>query len=123
MMGSSDDPSANDPGEDADDDEFQRHGQAIHQLVLDYLEEHDIPDAAGTLLMLDGAITMRMIAYAGEVERPSGSGLKLDLDRFRRDMDDAIRAAKKDADEFIEKIKPVLAAARAAHDAEEGGEE
>ena len=57
-----------------------------------------------------------------DVEKPSGSGLKLDLDRFRREVDDALRHAKKGADEFIENIKPVLAAARAGDD-EEGGEQ
>ena len=42
--------------------------------------------------------------------KPSGGGLKLDLDRFRREIDSVIRAAKKDADRFIFKARESLAA-------------
>jgi hypothetical protein len=122
MMSSDDDLFGKDAEPDGDMDDFERHGRAIHELVADYLEEHDIPDSAGSVLLLNGAISMRMIGYATDVEKPSGSGLKLELDRFRREIDDAIRHAKKGADEFIENIKPVLAAARAGDD-EEGGEQ
>ena len=42
-------------------------------------------------------------------EKPSNSGLKLDLDRFRRDIDHVVRAARKDADEFIAAAKKAKA--------------
>jgi hypothetical protein len=121
-MGSSDDLFGNDAENDAGMDEFERHGRTIHELVSDYLEEHEIPDSAGCLLLLNASISMRMIAYAIEVEKPSGGGLKLDLDRFRREMDEAVRAAKKGAEEFIEGIKPVLAAERSGDNEEDEDE-
>lgn len=122
-MGSNDDVFENGDGHEDDDDEFVRHGKAIHELVRDYLEDHDIPDTAGSVLMLDGAISMRMIGYAAETEKPSGSGLKLELDRFSREIEQAVRHAKKNAEAFIEDIKPVLEAARAEAEEEEGGEQ
>jgi hypothetical protein len=117
----SDDLFDNDEEQDAAN-EFERHGRALHELVQDYLDDHDIPDAAGALLLLGAAITMRMIGYATEVEKPSGSGLKLDLDRFGREMDEAVRQAKRGAEEFIEASKAELAAARRELEDEEGGE-
>jgi hypothetical protein len=122
-MGTSDDTFGDGLDHDADTDEFERHGRAVHELVQGYLDTHDISDSAGSVLLLNAAISMRMIAYATEVEKPSGGGLKLDLDRFRREMDDAVRNAKRGAQEFIEKIKPVLAAERSQREDEEGGGE
>jgi hypothetical protein len=123
MMGTSDDMFGNGEEHDAEEDEFERHGKAVHELVQDYLDMHDIPDSAGALLLLNAAISMRMIGYATEVEKPSGGGLKLDLDRFRREMEDVVRHAKKGAEEFIDTIKPVLAAERNELDDEDGGTE
>ena len=122
-MGTSDDMFGDGSEHDADTDELGRHGRAVHELVQDYLERHDISDSAGSVLLLNAAISMRMIAYATEVEKPSSGGLKLDLDRFRRDMDDAVRNAKRGAQEFIERIKPVLVAERSQREDEEGGGE
>ena len=39
-----------------------------------------------------------------------GGGLKLDLDRFRRDADELVREMKKDADRFIAQARESLAA-------------
>jgi hypothetical protein len=122
-MAESDDVFGNDEEDNDAEDEFGRHGQAVHELVQDYLDEHDIPDSAGCLLLLNAAISMRMIAYATEVEKPSAGGLKLDLDRFRREMDDVVRHAKRGAEQFIEASKAELEAARSLLEDEEGGEE
>ena len=42
--------------------------------------------------------------------KPSGGGLKLDLDRFRRAADELIREMKKDADRFIAQVRETMAA-------------
>jgi hypothetical protein len=57
-----------------------------------------------------------MVAYAATAAKPSSGGLKLDLDRFRRDIEDLIRAAKKDADGFIAHAKESMAAAELDED-------
>jgi hypothetical protein len=79
---------------EADIDELSRHGMALHQLVQDYT-----------------SVKMHMVGYALETEKPSASGLKLHLDRFRREMDHLIRDAKKNADQFIAQAKTLRAAA------------
>jgi hypothetical protein len=83
-------------------DELDQHGLALHELIQDYLDEHDLPDRMGSLMLLSIGIRMRMIGYAMETEKPSASGLKMDLDRFRREVEECIRTAKKGAEEFIE---------------------
>ena len=92
-------------------DDFDEMGTALHEHVQDFAEEHDLPDGAVALLLLDIAVRMRMTDYALSVEKPSGSGLKLDLDRMRREVDDLIRGAKKSADEFIAHAKDAIAEA------------
>jgi hypothetical protein len=121
-MGESDDLFGNGEEHDADESDFERHSRGVHELVQDYLDEHDISDSAGSVLLLNAALTLRMIGYATEVEKPSAGGLKLDLDRFGREMDDAVRNAKEGADEFIERSKAELEAARRELADEEGEE-
>jgi hypothetical protein len=83
-------------------DELDQHGLALHELIQDYLDEHDLPDRLGSLILLSIGIRMRMIAFAMETEKASASGLKTDLDGFQREIDECIRTAKKGAEEFIE---------------------
>ncbi len=88
---------------DQDDlDELEQHGLALHQLIQDYLDEHDLSDEAGAVLLLEISVRMRMVGYALGTEKPSAAGLKADLDRFNSDIGECIRAAKKSAEEFIE---------------------
>ena len=56
------------------------------------------------------AVSTRMMAYATSVAKPSSSGLKLDLDRFRQDAEQLIRGMKKEADAFIAHAKEAIAA-------------
>src|SRR6266852_2707690 len=91
-------------------DEFDRHSGALHQLVQDYMDEHDLLEEMMSVVLLNVSVRTRMVGYALETEKPSASGLKLDLDRFRREIDNCIRAAKKDADHFIAEAKAARAA-------------
>lgn len=92
-------------------DELDQHGMALHQMIQDYMDEHDLPDELGAILLLNISVRMRMVGYALETEQPSASGLKMDLDRFNREIGDCIRAAKKGADEFIEEAMVLREAA------------
>ena len=104
--------------EDADEaiDEFDRLSEILFQRVIAFAGEEEIGDEVLSPLLLRLSLTTRMVAYAGTAAKPSGSGLKLDLDRFRRDIEDVIRAAKKDADQFIAKAKESMAAAELGED-------
>jgi hypothetical protein len=99
-------------------EDLERHGMALHQLIQDYMDEHDLSDELTSLMLLNISVRMRMVGYAIETEKPSGSGLKLDLDRFRGEVDDCVRAAKKEADHFIAEAKVARAAAESEADGE-----
>jgi hypothetical protein len=112
--------------EDLDDaaegsDELDQHGLALHQLIQDYMDDHDLSDELTALLLLNISIRMRMIGYALENEDPSPAGLKADLDQFQREVGDCIQAAKKGADEFIEEAMVLREAAEEEIDDEMDG--
>jgi hypothetical protein len=88
--------------------EWERHQREIHDLVEDYREENDIGDAAVSMMLMTVGLNMRMTAYALDVDKPSASGLKLDLDRFKRDIDSLFREARKNAEAFIETAKTLI---------------
>jgi hypothetical protein len=94
-----------------DDDDELDHGLALHQLIQDYMDKHDLSDELGAVLLLNISVRMRMVGYALETEQPSAPGLKTDLDRFHREIGDCIRAAKKGAEEFIEEAMVLREAA------------
>ena len=103
-------------GEDEAIADFDRLTDLLFQRIDAFAEEEDVADELLPLLLLRLAVTMRMVTYMATVAKPSGGGLKLDLDRFRRDIEDLIRASKKDADRFIAQAKESLAAAELDED-------
>ena len=107
-------------GDDAEFDkfaeEYERRRDALNERISDYMDEEEFDEEYAAQLLLDLAINMRMAAYAQSVEQPSVGGVRLDLDRFRGEVDAFVREAKKSADEYIAAVK----AARAAADAEDG---
>jgi hypothetical protein len=99
--------------------EQERLAHALYDHLQDFMEDEQLDDGVLSHLLVDAAINMRMVAYALSVEKPSVSGLKLDLDRFGQDIDHALRHIKKGAEEFIARAKAV----RAAEDAGPGEDE
>jgi hypothetical protein len=91
-------------------EDFNRLTDILFQRVLEFADEEDVADDILPLLLLRVSATMRMMAYAASVAKPSGGGLKLDLDRFRREADELIREMKKDADRFIAQVRETMAA-------------
>jgi hypothetical protein len=114
-----------------DDDEFDQAQEEYERLrdllqarIAEFADEHEIPVGALSPLLLDLAVTTRMTDYALSVEKPSASGLKLDLDRMLREAGDFVRDCKRHADEFIAHTKDAIAQAQAEIDADdEGGHE
>ena len=96
--------------------DFDRLTELLFQRVAEFAEEEGVADELLSPLLLRLSLTMRMVAYTETAAKPSGGGLKLDLDRFRRDIEDLIRATKKDADGFIAHAKESMAAAEPDED-------
>jgi hypothetical protein len=101
MAGSQDDLFGNHHPEQAQMDELQAFREALFGRISEAVDEHEIPDGLIPLLLAEIAVTFRATGYALAAEKPSASGLKLDLDRFRREIDEIVRAIKKSADEFV----------------------
>ena len=103
------------------DGEFERMRDMLHEHISEFAEEHDLPDGELSSLLLDLAVTSRMSDYVMSVEKPSGSGLKLDLDRMGREIEHFIRDCKRGAEEFVDHAKDALAeAAQEEMEAEAG---
>jgi len=92
-------------------DELELHSKAIYELVADYMDDLEIPEAVIADVLLHLAVNMRMAAYVMQAEKPSVGGLKLDLDRLRGEMDQLVRDSKKGADGFIATARTAIAEA------------
>jgi hypothetical protein len=88
--------------------DFDRMRDLLHERISEFAEEHDLPVGALSPLLLDLAVTSRMMDYVLSTAKPSAAGLKLDLDRMRRDVDDFVRDCKRGADEFIGHAKELV---------------
>ncbi len=86
-------------------EEYEEHRGALFEIISDYADEQELDDGLLVALLLDLAVTARMIAYADTVEKPSASGLRLELDRFLKDAGDHVREVKKGAEEFIADLR------------------
>src|SRR5690242_6245101 len=96
--------------EEADDD-FDRLTHALFEHISQFADDEDVPDELLSQLLLRISLTTRMMAYGTSVAKPSGGGLKLDLDRFPREADDLIRHAKKEADHTVAEMREAIEAA------------
>jgi hypothetical protein len=99
--------------EDGNDllDDFDRLTHLLFERVFEFAEEEEIDDELLSMLLFRLSLTTRMMAYAQNAANPSAGGLKLDLDRFGRDIETHLRESKKDADRFITEAKASIAAA------------
>ncbi len=96
------------PEFESDDDfeaAYETHRGGIYEVLIAYADEHDLSDGFLAHIVSDVGLSLRMVAYASETDAPSATGLKLDLDRFAKELGDSVRDAKKDAAEFIAEAK------------------
>jgi hypothetical protein len=88
-----------------DDSEPTRRYEELRDLMFtavnDCAEDHDIPPAALALLLVDLGVSSYILAYVLRTGKPSALGLKLELDRFGREIEDFLRSRKKSAAEFV----------------------
>jgi hypothetical protein len=97
-------------------DDFDRLTHVLFERVSEFAEEEEIDDELLSMLLFRLSLTTRMMAYAENAAKPSAGGLKLDLDRFGRDIETHLRESKKDADRFITEAKASIAAAEREED-------
>jgi hypothetical protein len=97
-------------------DNFDRLTHSLFERVSEFAEDEEIDDELLSMLLFRLSLTTRMMAYAQNAAKPSAGGLKLDLDRFGRDIETHLRESKKDADRFITEAKASIAAAEQDED-------
>ncbi len=90
-------------------DEYERLQRVLLEHIEEFIQEEDIGESYVVDLLVDAAVRLRMAAYGMYVEKPSVGGLKLDLDRFRQDVDELVRDAKRGADGYIDLVKETRA--------------
>jgi hypothetical protein len=118
FMGSDDDRS-DDPAIQEFMDEVEQHSSAIYELVSEYMDDLEVPEAIISHVLLSMAFNMRMVAYVMDAEKPSAGGLKLDLDRMRNEIEQILRESKKGAEAFIKSAKAAIAEAEAENEPDE----
>ena len=114
MPDDDDDLFGQDENETADD--FDRLTDVLFQRVAEFAEDEDVSDEALSEMLLRLSLTIRMMTYVMSVAKPSGGGLKLDLDRYRRDAEEFIREMKKDADQIVAQAKMTIEVAALEED-------
>jgi hypothetical protein len=92
------DPERATPG---DDTEYERLRDMLDNRVSDFADEHAVSFDTLSLLLIDCGVTNALTRYLLSVDKPSASGLKLELERLRRKIENFIRLHKGDADDFI----------------------
>lgn len=90
------------------DDEQEAHVEALRDMVLDYLDEHEVDEGTAVFGLVEVALSVAMSGYAMSVDKPSVGGLRMALDRLAKDISDLIREAKKSAEEFLAETKAAL---------------
>jgi hypothetical protein len=99
-------------------DDYERMREMLDAHLSEFAEEHDLSLGAVSLMLFDIGASMRMSDYVLSVEKPSVSGLKLDLDRCQRELDDLLRDCKRGAEEFVSTSKAMLREMEMEHDPE-----
>jgi hypothetical protein len=89
-------------------DDYEQCREAFNEMVSAFSEEHNLSFGEVSVLLLDLGISSREIDYLLSTEKPSVSGLRLELDRLLRDFAEAVRASKKNAETFLQKTKEAL---------------
>ncbi len=107
-----------DTDEPRSDNDYEQMRDMLYARISDFAEEHELPIGALSPLLLDLAVTTRMTDYALSVDKPSVSGLKLDLDRMQREVSDFVRDCKRHANDFIASSKDLVEQAHAELEAE-----
>ncbi|MDC7787261.1 hypothetical protein PQJ75_16265 [Rhodoplanes sp. TEM] len=98
--------------DDGIEEELDRHYEALRRFVYDYIDENDVPDEIIAALLSDLALEMRKVAYVLDTEKPSVGGLKMMLDRYKTDLESAVRRHKQEAEEFIAGMQEAMTEAK-----------
>ena len=98
---------ADDP-EAESDSLFREDQSALFDALSELMEEREMSEDELVPLLIDAVYHFRAIAYVVSTAKPSEGGLRMDLDRFRKLVDDVHRDYKKNAGEVVRSLVTVL---------------
>ena len=99
-----------DPELDAAGEFYARWRAALLDRVAEFAEAEQLAAEQVSDLLLDIGLGFATVDYLEIAEKPSVSGLRLHLDRLRRDFDEMVRFEKKHADERMAHFRATLEA-------------
>lgn len=99
---------------------FRQDQTALFEALTGFMEERDMDEGELVPLLIDAVYHYRALGYVVATAKPSEGGLRMDLDRFRKLVDDVHRDYKKNAGEVVRSLVTVLDAIVTELDAEEG---
>jgi hypothetical protein len=88
---------------------FREDCDELMGLIGDFAEERNMDGRLLAGFLIEAALSVQASSYMVSVEKPSEAGMKLDLDRFRRVIDDIFRNAKKSAAPTLAALREQLA--------------
>ncbi len=89
----------------AESSEYDRLRDMLDNQVSGFADEHKLSFDTLSLLLIDCGVTNALTRYLLSVDKPSAHGLKLELDRLRRKIENFISLHKGDADDFMRESK------------------
>lgn len=96
---------------------------ALFGALLDVMDERGLDEGGLVPLLLDAAFHYRSLAYVVATAKPSESGLRMDLDRMRKLIDEVHRDYRKNAADVVRSLIAMLDAVAPASIDEEKPEE
>jgi len=102
-----------DGSERDEEEELEALFAEFNEHVHEFAQDRDLNDAIVSMLALRLSLATRMFDYMMSTEKPSGSGLRLELERFGREVEESVRAMRKSADEYVAQAKQAIAEAEA----------
>lgn len=102
---------------DAAEDEgarlFREDQAALFSVLAKLLDEREMEEGELAALLIDAVYHFRSLAYVVDTPKPSETGLKMDLDRLRKLIDEVHRDYRKNAAAVISDMISVLDAVAA----------
>ncbi len=101
--------------EDEDETEeerlFREDQKALVEALVGVMEERGLGEGQLAALLIGEMYHYRAISYVTETAKPSEAGLRMDLDRLRKEIEEIHREYRRHAGDIVKDIVAVLEAA------------
>lgn len=99
--------------DDPDDEANSLHRQdqdALFRALAALMEERELDEDTIVPMLVDALYHYRALAYVAATAKPSEAGLRMDLDRLHKQIEDVHRDYRKNAAEIVSELASFVAA-------------